>query len=163
MPHLKILPALLLGMGCIASAVAQSSDWQAVKDIPPGTQISVTARHRFIHSLCIFQGASDEELVCEVNLHRRSPFTPSSIRYPRNDVRKVRLEHSDASNIASGVAIGAGIGVALGATAPNHSGSREGGAILLGGLGGLVGGVLGRDFPLFHGPVIYRSPDPQKH
>jgi hypothetical protein len=137
-------------------ARAQTGSWQAVKDLQPGTRISVQGASRF-HSPCIFEQATDEQLVCEYILHGpRRAFIPSQRVYERKKIREVRLEHSDAANMATGAAIGGGLGAAVGATAGNGTLTRGGGALLLGGIGALVGGTFGRDFPITHGKVVYR-------
>ncbi len=139
------------------SALAQKGDWQAVKNLSPGTKISVRYTHFPIHNMCIFQGATDDQLVCERILRGPSRvFIPPEAIYDRKRVREVHLENSDAVNTAAGVAIGAGAGAALGALNGNGAVTRGGGALLLGGIGGIVGGFAGRDFPIVHGRVVYR-------
>jgi hypothetical protein len=56
----------------------------------------------------------------------------------------------------AGAGIGAGVGSALGASVNNGTLTRSGGALLLGGIGALVGGSFGSEFPAIHGKVIYR-------
>jgi hypothetical protein len=147
------LAAALLLLASIA--VAQTGDWQAVKDLRPGTKISVQYGH--FHNLCIFEQATDEQLACDHVFHGpRGAFTPLERVYERNKIREVRLEHSDAANIATGAAIGGGIGAAVGAGNGNGALTRGGGALLLGGIGALIGGTFGRDFPVTHGKVVYR-------
>jgi len=51
-----------------STAPAQTGDWQAVKNLQPGTKISVHSASPF-HNLCIFERATDEQLVCEHILH----------------------------------------------------------------------------------------------
>jgi hypothetical protein len=146
------LSALLLA----TAATAQTGDWEAVRNLPPGTRISVRDGHPF-HNLCIFQRATDDQLFCERILHglSRGMIPPEAV-YPRDKVRDVRLEHSDAANVATGAAIGGGIGAAIGASAHSPSLTRPGGALLLGTGGAIIGGFFGRDFPITHGKVIYR-------
>jgi hypothetical protein len=149
--------SLLLTLPVLASmALAQAGDWQAVKHLQPGTKISVQGASPF-HILCVFEHATDEQLACE--LIRRGPrgiSIPLERIYERTRIREVRLEHSDAANVATGAAIGGGIGVALGASVDNGTLTRGGGALLIGGIGALIGGAFGRDFPVAHGKVVYR-------
>jgi uncharacterized membrane protein len=86
-------------------------------------------------------------------------FIPPEAVYRRKLVREIRLEHSDASNMAVGAAIGGAVGGALGAAGSGgaHPRARVGGGLLVGMGGALVGGFTGRDFPVRHGKVIYRQ------
>jgi hypothetical protein len=141
-----------------ASVRAQKTDWQTVKDLAPGTPISVKYGHFFLHNRCIFESATDDVLICERTLYGPSQiFIPPEAVYRRKLVREVRLEHSDASNIAVGAVIGGGIGAALGASGPGDASARTRLDLgLLVGMGGaLLGGLIGRDFPIRHGTVIY--------
>lgn len=149
--------AVLLTVLLLASiAQAQTGSWQAVEDLQPGTKISVQGTSPF-HNVCIFEHATDEQLVCQRIQHgSRRAFSPSERVYERKRIREVRLEHSDVANMATGAAIGGGIGAAVGASAGNGTLTRGGGALLLGGIGALVGGSFGRDFPVTHGKVLYR-------
>jgi hypothetical protein len=83
------------------------------------------------------------------------PIPPEAV-YERNRVREVRLEHGESVNMLAGAGIGAGVGAALGAAVNNGTVTRGGGAILLGGLGGLMGGFFGSEFPVIHSKVVYR-------
>jgi hypothetical protein len=160
--RLRILHPILAFLLLTPSALAQTGDWQSVMNLRPGTRISVKAGHFFMPSLCVLQTVTDEKLVCERALHNPHPFlNPPSVQlctYTRKTVREVRLEHSDESNSAVGTVVGAGLGAAIGASfSPERTGyAREGGALLLGAIGGVVGGVFGRDFPIAHGRVIYK-------
>ena len=160
MRHKKTIPLLLAPLLLAAGALAQTGNWQAVQDLQPGTRISVRANHSFGRNPCFFLSANDEQLVCERVLHSRrrmiiSPIPPEAV-YQRSRVREVRLEHSEAANTMAGAGIGAGVGAALGASVNNGTVTRGGGALLLGGLGALVGGSFGREFPIIHGKVVYR-------
>jgi hypothetical protein len=144
----------LLVMASIAAA--QTGDWQAVKDLRPGTKISVQYEHSF-HNLCTLEQATDEQLVCDHVLHGpRGTFIPSERVYQRNNIREVRLEHSDGANTATAAALGGGVGTALGASTRSHTLTRGAGILLLGGIGALIGGSFGKDFPVIHGKVVYR-------
>ena|ERR1700722_679701 len=157
MKHVKtiLLVSTLFMLASYASG--QAGDWQAVKDLQPGTKISVLYGVPF-HVLCVFDHATDEQLICERVLHGpHGGFGSRERGYRRDNIKEVRLEHSDAANIATGVAIGGGIGVAVGVGTGRNATRRGEGGLLLGGLGALFGGAFGRDFPIAHGKVIYRQ------
>jgi hypothetical protein len=160
MSYKKTIPFLLAPLLLTASALAQFGDWQAVKDLQPGTRISVRADHFFIRDTCFFLSATDDQLVCERAVHARRrmiiPPVPPEAVYKSSRVREVRLERSEAANTMAGAGIGAGIGAALGASRNNGTLTRGGGALLLGGIGALVGGSFGRELLVIHGKVVYR-------
>jgi hypothetical protein len=160
MSYKKTIPFLLAPLLLASIAVAQTGDWQAVKDLPPGTGISIRSDHLFIRNMCFFLSATDDQLVCERAVHSRRrmiiPPIPSEAVYGRSKVREVRLEHSEAATTMAGASVGAGIGAALGASTNNGTLTRGGGALLLGGIGALVGGSFGSEFSVMHGRVIYR-------
>ena len=137
-------------------AQAQKGDWQAVKELPPGTMISVKSGYFFGHDpLCVFEKATEDRLECELVLHGPSRiFLPSDAVYNRKRILEVRVEHSEDSNVLIGAAIGGGIGAGLGAA--RTPAERGAGALIFGLSGAALGGLLGRDFPIFHGKVIYR-------
>ncbi|MBZ5653981.1 MAG: hypothetical protein LAO56_01745 [Acidobacteriia bacterium] len=146
-------------------SLAQKGDWQAVKDLPPGTRISILAGHAFIRDTCFFLTATDDQLVCGRTLHGHPRIgivfpIPNEAVYERSRVREVRLEHGeavDALNPLIGGAIGAGVGVGIGAAAPNNGGLTRGGAALVTGtVGAVAGSVLGGVFPVVRGKVVYR-------
>jgi hypothetical protein len=150
---------LLLTCLWVADARAQSGDWKVVKQIPPGTSISVKYGRFSLHNRCVFESATEDVLVCERILYGTSRlFIPPEAVYKRKLVREVRLEHTDASNIAFGAAIGGAVGGALGAagTGDTHAQARVAAGLLVGMGGAVVGGLMGRDFPVRHGKVIYR-------
>jgi hypothetical protein len=160
MKHKKTIPFLLAPLLLASIAVAQTGDWQAVKNLQPGTRISVRSGRPFIRNTCFFLSATDDQLVCERAVHARRrmiipPIPPEAV-YERSKVREVRLEHSEATNTVAGAGIGAGIGAALGASANNGTLTRGGSTLLLGGIGALIGGSFGRDFPVIHGKVVYQ-------
>ncbi len=137
--------------------MAQQRDWQAVKKLAPDTRISVRYGRLFIHNVCYFQSATDDKLICKRILRGSSRvLIPSEAVYHRDRIREVRLEHSDAANVATGAVIGGGVGAAIGASVHSNSLTRPGSALLLGTGGAIIGGFFGRDFPVTHGRVIYR-------
>jgi hypothetical protein len=145
----------MMGLCCViligSVAQSQSTDWQSVKRIHPGTRISVKTRLR---SICDFITATDETLVCEAAHPGLIPIP--QFRLERNKVREVRLEHSDTTNNAVGAAVGGSVGAAGGAMAANKTLTRGGGALLVGDIGVLIGGSMGEIFPITHGAVVYR-------
>jgi len=140
---------LVLALG----AQAQNADWNEVRNLPPGSRISVKTRFRV---LCDFDWATDDELVCEPVSY--SPFYrgPTELLFDRKRVREVRLEHSDETNSAIGAAVGGGTGAIIGAVGHSDTITRGGGALLLGGIGSLIGGSFNKEFPITHGKVVYK-------
>src|SRR6266851_4436315 len=134
MKHAKPISLVFALFLLTPMASAQTGDWQAVKSLQPDTKISVQYSRPF-RGICIFERATDEQLVCEHIMHGpRGLIVPSEYVYERKRIREVRLEHSDTANIATGAVIGGGVGVAIGT-------SRGSGTTLLLGTGGaLIGG-----------------------
>ena len=160
MRHLKSNRLLWVVLLLTSSVLAQKADWRAVKELAPGTPISVKYGHFFLHNRCVFESASDDALVCERVLYGMSRLLiPPEAVYRRKLVREVRLEHSDASNTVVGALIGGGIGGALGAAGSGDPSARARVSLgfLVGSGGALLGGFIGRDFPILHGKVIYRK------
>jgi hypothetical protein len=155
MQHTKAIFFLSAVVLLASTAPAQTGDWQAVKNLPPGTRISVKTGHFFANT-CFFVSATDDQLVCERRRRMIIPPVPPEAVYERSRVREVRLEHSEAANTLAGAGIGAGIGAAVGASSNNGTLTRGGGALLLGGIGALIGGSFGSQFPVIHGMVVYR-------
>jgi hypothetical protein len=147
----KIVSLLFVVLIFASSGRAQTGDWQAVENLRPGTRISVKARHRVG---CVFQRATEDELACR-RLYRSLRLS-SEIVFDRQSVREVRLERSDEANGAVVAAIGAGAGAAVGASNGSGTSTREGGAILLGGIGAIVGWFIGNEFHVLRGKSIYR-------
>ena len=150
---------ILVVVASLGEAQAQSVGWQAVKQLVPGTRISVKTHFR---TICDFTVATDDELVCEEAHRRFIPIPPPECRFERKQVREVRFEHSDASKARVGAVVGGGAGAAVGAIVGNKTLTREGSALLLGTTGALVGGTFGPLFPITHGPVVYRRPKSKK-
>lgn len=140
----------------------QKGDWAAVQELPAGTPISVRYGKFPIHDRCTFEDATSDKLICE-----RSPQLSSRVLipiplpreaiYPRKNIHAVRLEYSDAHNILVGIAIGGGAGAAIGAAGSGDPRARGASALLLGVGGGVLGGFLGKNFPIFHRQTIYKQ------
>jgi len=135
-------------------ARAQTGNWQAVENLAPGSRISVEVGHR---AICFFVVATHDALTCAPPRHRGFLFGPRKLTFPRQIVREVRLEHSEAADAAFGAVIAGGIGVTVGAGVKGpQAANRWIGALFLGGVFGAFGGAIGRDFPLLHGQVVYK-------
>ena len=146
------------------SAPRSLRDWAAVRQLAPGTAISVKLRHR---TFCAFREASERELTCDVYqpplpllvgpivFPRFPAYGPQTAIFSRDAVQELRLEHR-AGSIAAGAAIGTVAGAVTGANTGSGSLTPSGGAVVLGGIGALVGGLVGRSTSFIHGKVIYR-------
>jgi hypothetical protein len=143
----------LFTLATAAGARTPTGDWQNVKNLAPGTRISVKTNVRL---LCVFESATDDVLICDTALIGTSVTNPIPLRCKRARVREVRLEFSDRENAALGAVVGGGIGATLGAVGAGQSTTRGGAAQIGGGLGALIGGIASRNFPIRHGTVIYR-------
>ncbi len=138
------------------SAFAKSGDWQAVTDLPPGIEISVRLEHS-PNIPCTFEHADEKELICEhVMYGPRGANASREFVYERRKIREVRIERGENTNGATGVVIGGAAGAAFGAAVGNGAPARVGGALLLGGLGAVFGGIIGRSVHPVHGKVVYR-------
>jgi len=155
MKNLQTVPSLLISLLVVSNAGAQANDWQVVENLAPRTLISVEDMHRVIHDKCRFQGVVDGQLICEYGPY---PFGPSEIALRRESIRAVRREHN---NTLIGLAVGAGAGAVIGVSRDTYPGLGRGGSALvgtgvLGGVGAVAGALTGH---MFHGKVIYRSPE----
>jgi len=133
-----------------SSAQAQTGDWQAVEKLKPSTRLSLKAQH---HILCVFQAATDDELVCRpIRILR---LGPAESRFDRQSVREIRLARNQGKDIAIGAGIGGGAGaIACAIKSTDHPGFNA----VVGGLSGaLVGTVVGAivSIPL-RGKLIYK-------
>jgi hypothetical protein len=148
----RSIPFLIALLLFASVSSAQTADWRAVRRLNGGTPISVKLKLRI---QCDFSYATETELVCEPRLQGRIPRGAMTFR--RGAIRQVRIERVEAST-AAGAAIGGGAGAAVGASSNNGSLTRGGGALLIGGIGAIVGGVVGKGFPFLHGEVVYQKP-----
>jgi hypothetical protein len=159
MKHQRILSLLVVPL-MLASAQAQTEDWQVVKNLASDTLITVQVQHHWIHLKCRFEYATDDQLLCSYGW----PIPISEVAYPRDKIRAVRVAHNTA---AIGLAIGAGAGVVIEVSQnPVNGLGRGGNALIDAGFFGLLGaGVGGLLSPLFPGKVIYRvsSGKPGEH
>jgi hypothetical protein len=150
----QVISSLLSAGLLLASSQAQTGDWQAVQDIPPGSEISVKTESG--SARCVFENATDTELRCE----RRLGTSLRSVTFDRQAIRRVvRLEHPGA-NAALGAAIGTGIGGAVGVAVTKDSKDAETrvyAPLLLGILGGIVSGVIMKVFSPVYRRVVYRQ------
>ena len=152
----SMLAALVvLFLGPNAQAKKRTGDWRVVENLKPGTHVIVKAQHKYS---CIVEGATDDELVCEV--HQPRSFRTITMTIPRAEIREVRT----LPNQARDAWIGAGIGGAAGAVvAGTNSRTYPGVNAFFGGLAGAAGGALvGATVPIFqyliqHGKIIYKQ------
>lgn len=143
----QAISSILVGLLFSSNAHAQTGDWRAVQDLNPGSHILVKAQRRY---LCSVEGATDDELICEVG--QRRTLRTSTIRIPRSDIREIRV----LPNQAKDAWIGAGIGAGAGAIAAG-TGNRtdKGFYAFFGGLAGAgIGALVGATVPIFQ--VIFR-------
>lgn len=140
-------------MALSASAFAKNavSDWQAVKqDIPSGWQIIVVTSLTFP---CVFQSASDEELICEPLQRDYSRPNLQAIHVRRDRIHEIRAEKRNGTNALALGAIGGLAGGGFGAV-----GGRVTSAYLFGILGSAMGAHRGSRVHILRGKVIYRRP-----
>ena len=146
--------SFVVWLAAASACFGQNSSWQSVQEIVPGTRISVKTRLR---TLCDFLQATSDALIC-LPAHPSPILGRRELRFERSKVREVRLEHSDALNMLIGGSVGAGAGALTGVVAGDRGYTKEGRALLLGAIGGLLGGTFGQEFPIHHGKKVYRRP-----
>lgn len=158
----SLLVVLLLGntraQGQAEAPVpSRSGDWQAVKNLMPGTRISVKTGHRY---RCVVEGVTDEELLCEAHVPRS--FRMNTLVIHRREIQEVRiLPHpNQTKDMWMGAGIGAGAGAVVAGT---NSGAYPGVHAFFGGLAGaLPGAIVGGMVPIFQvifqrGKIIYKG------
>jgi hypothetical protein len=134
------------------SAVAQSGDWQAVRQLPQGTRLKIKLERGRTFGHCDFMGATDEMLRCEYPGPQYS-----SVQYRRGNIKAVYLVHNAR---AIGLGLGLVSGIAIGASTDHGpAATREGfaaiDAVILGGVGYFFGMVAD---PYLHGRAVYVNP-----
>ena len=131
----------------LTSTQAQTDDWQAVKDIPLGSYISVKSLPT--NAACYFVNATDTELFCD-----RSGLR---IDFHRQNIRQVRLGHPQKSvAIWALIGLGAGVGAGLAIGKTSNDAETRVFAPFIGALFGAIPGfVMGR-LVVMHGKVVYR-------
>jgi hypothetical protein len=151
MKNLPIIGPLLVLLAVTSGALTQSGDWQVLQGIPSGTKIKILLRHERTFGHCQLEAVANDWLGCYFK-------ALGSRRYPRNEIREVRLGRHSAR---TGLAIGAGAGAILGATHGSGGGSSRvlGVIILVPVLGGLGAGVGAIADPFIDGKTVYRSLD----
>jgi uncharacterized protein YcfJ len=146
---------LLMTLVLTTSALARSNvgDWQTVQqDIPRGWQITVETSFAFP---CIFEQATNDELLCRQLGHAQPKSEGVEIRVPRERIREIRVERREGANMLGGGLVGAALGSGFGAILAG-AGSRGASAYLFGLLGAKVGAHSGARVHILHGKVIYR-------
>jgi hypothetical protein len=152
MRYLRFVSLILVFHIVAASAQAQTGDWRAVRNLPPGAYLSVKTHYRFT---CIFRNATDDKLVCG----RTGRFIgegSSEMKVARQDVREVRFDHMDHGNPVIGALIGGGLGAVGGARDGTGVRDHVTGAVLIGGFGALLGAGIAWAIPIFHRTIIYK-------
>ena len=135
---------------------SKTGDWGAVKNLRPGTRISVKTQHRY-H--CMLITVTDDELYCEAHVPRSFRLITLAIR--RSEIHEIRI--SPHPNQTKDLWIGAGIGAGTGAIAAGTT-SRDYPCAhaFFGGLAGsLPGAIVGGMAPIFQvlfqrGQIIYK-------
>ena len=153
-----MIPVALVLVSLLAStAQSQTGDWHAVENLQTGTLISVRAKHRV---KCTFVAATADMVTCQlITGGLLGTVSKAAIKmiFDRQNVREVRLQHSDGSNTAVGAVVGAGVGAVFGAVGRNTDLNRGASTVVGAGFGALLGGFLGLVLPLRHGRIIYRK------
>ena len=156
MRHRRIAFELLAALTLSVCAQSQSNDWEAVKHIPGGSIISVRADHHLLREHCFLLEVTDSGLQCQLeNAPGWAPADTAKITFPRPQVRKIWIEHSEAAHRGAGVAITATAGAVLGARAAGP-GARVGGAVIGAGVFALFGPFVGDLFHPLPGKLVYR-------
>jgi hypothetical protein len=130
-------------------AQSSASDWNNVRQLIPGTGISIRTNVRI---RCEFSDATDNSITCRVNGFGAA----AGLRvFDRNRIQEVRLSHPK-TKAALGAVLGAGAGIAGGAAAPpDKNGSRLTLMVALGAAGAGVGAAFGYFFGYGKGPLVY--------
>ena len=151
----------LLCLGLLASSSqAQTGDCQAVKDIPPGSYISVKIQRHKVR--CFFSNATDTELFClEQSLRKVYPSREPVVHnydLDRQSIHQVRPEHPVKSAFL-GAAIGTGIGIGVGAVLANgpkpDPEARVYYPMFFGITSGFVSAKIMGHISVLHGKVVY--------
>lgn len=126
-------------------------DWQTVQqDVPRGWQIVVVTSMTFP---CIFQSATDQELICE-SLERNSS---KEVRVRRERIHEIRVEKRNGANaLAFGAAAGLA-GAGIGALA-----AKANSAYIFALAGSAMGARTGSHVHILRGKVVYRRAVPQQ-
>ncbi len=157
--HARTLIASFILLAVSTQVFPQAgSGWTNVQRLPAGQLIRVRFQHHV--TICGFNSADDEELICTQK--RTVFFVPvrSVIRLRRADVQSVRISRHAASTAlgaAIGVGAGAGIGAAIDDSAKNKVEEGHLMAVVMGLLGGPIGAGIGSHNDFLSGPLIYQA------
>src|SRR5215813_12361078 len=149
MRYRSVIYLLLCAVLLLGSCHAQTSDWQAVQNIPAGSYIFVKSYPR--SARCFFENATDNELFCKLRNLRTD--------FHRENIRQVRLERPHKSPVL-GMVIGEGIGAAAGVLITKDVKdvqARFYTPILFGSILGAISGIIMAKVSTVHGTVIYRK------
>lgn len=130
---------------------AQTTDWQVVQTIAPGSTIRVSALNHRGRPECELLKVTDSDLDCETRRGKRLVFR-------RNEIREIRLENPEHHHMILGAIVGGAIGAGIGALSGVRSGDPEARRADPAGfalIGGSLGAGIGRGIHQ-HGPVVYQ-------
>ncbi len=150
-----LIVALCLAVRLNAQA---NTGWESVKRVPAGELIRIRSSHRI--TVCNFEHADDESLVCSARRTRFFIPVHSEQVFRRPDVQSVRISRRGLSTLTgtvAGLGAGAGIGAAIDASAKNQVEEGHIVTVLFGFFGGLIGSGIGHHTDFLAGPVIYRT------
>jgi hypothetical protein len=151
----RVIGALLAALLVLPNAQAQMRDWQAVRNLRPGTRIMVKVEHRYP---CSFLSATEDEVSCEVPQHWRLGL-PAQMTFSRAEIREIRKEPNQAKDAWIGAGIGAGAGAVAAASTSRSFPGFHGfvGGLAGAGAGALVGATVPIFQVLFHGgKLVYK-------
>ena len=154
----RIIALLLITIAAVPCFAKDAiGDWQAVReDIPRGWGLEVVTSMTFP---CVFEHATEEELICTPIQHGRADSDAGEIHLRRDRIREIRVEKREGANVLAAGGAGAGLATILGALVPGGRGVAAY-AFGLGGAG--FGARSGRDTHILHGKVIYRRAVPDQ-
>jgi len=141
-------------IGAVLPLKAQTTDWQTVKGIAPGTSISVAVLNHRGKRACDLLTVTDSELTCNLERGRLSKM----VVLRRDDIREIRMEYHERHHMLAGALIGGASGLAIGFLASRGSSDPETRAVTPV-FGAIVGSALGAGVGRAiheHGPILYR-------
>jgi len=158
---MKYIRQMLLVVAlCVAARLNAQANagWESVKRIPADELIRIRSSHRI--TVCNFERADDESLVCSARRTRFFIPVHSQQFFRRSDVQSVRISRRGISTLTGtviGLGAGVGIGAAIDASAKDQVEEGHIMAVLFGFFGGLIGSGIGHHTDFLSGPIIYRA------
>ena len=155
----------------VAVPTPRRGKWDFVENVPRGSLLAVkwtVAENRTQTVHCVFHSANETELVCgHWSRPISSPYpvfrpsNPDRYEFSRQQIVQVRIENEEwqsSQSTFAGALAGATLGGVVGYNCCGaKGGERAAGALGLSLLGAVVGGTVGRLFPLARGRVIYEQ------